>query len=220
MLRLRCTRQHLTPSIICSRPSPEDRRGRWHARTAHMSRELFFFATSSLTSRSCMLHQNRSFYRWAAEDGPATLRSEPATRRAPRMEYQPSLCANAESGGPNFFGVHPEQSGRADSFGPNPSANLVGSERAPVAARSRKSACASGVVVFCAPLPERRGPTMQTVLERIEPAPCSAVFDGECAFCGIGDLGRPTWIFCADCRCQHGVCSACAPAAPEGEDAA
>jgi hypothetical protein len=51
---------------------------------------------------------------------------------------------------------------------------------------------------------------MQTVLERIEPGPGNAVFDGECAFCGIGDVASPTWIFCAECRCRHALCRACA----------
>jgi len=61
---------------------------------------------------------------------------------------------------------------------------------------------------------------MQTALEQNEPGTVSALFDGECAFCGIGDVGSPTWIFCAECRCQHGVCSACAQTALEEEDAA
>jgi hypothetical protein len=61
---------------------------------------------------------------------------------------------------------------------------------------------------------------MQSVLERIEPGRGCAVFGGECAFCGIGDVGSPTWSFCADCRCQHGVCSACAETEIEAEAAA
>jgi hypothetical protein len=42
------------------------------------------------------------------EDGPATIASELATSETPRMKYRPSLCGNAESGGPKFQGVHPE----------------------------------------------------------------------------------------------------------------
>jgi hypothetical protein len=50
---------------------------------------------------------------------------------------------------------------------------------------------------------------MDTVRERIEPAPGRAGFDGECAVCGI-----------RDCGCQHGVCSADAETGLEAENAA
>jgi hypothetical protein len=60
---------------------------------------------------------------------------------------------------------------------------------------------------------------MRTVLEPIEPVAGSAVFDGACAFCGIGDVGRPSWIFYAGCRCQHRVRPVCAQTAMEEEDA-
>ncbi len=61
---------------------------------------------------------------------------------------------------------------------------------------------------------------MRTVLERIEPVAGTAVFDGECAFCGIGDVGIPGWIFYAGCRCPHGVRSVRAQTALEEEAAA
>jgi hypothetical protein len=59
---------------------------------------------------------------------------------------------------------------------------------------------------------------MDTVLERIERVPGSAVFDGECAFRGIGNVASPTLIL--DCRCQHGACSEDAETGREAEKAA
>jgi len=61
---------------------------------------------------------------------------------------------------------------------------------------------------------------MRTVLERIEPVAGTGVFDGKFALYGIGDVGIPSWIFCAACRRQHGVCSVCAQTAMEEADAA
>jgi hypothetical protein len=46
----------------------------------------------------------------------------------------------------------------------------------------------------------------------------SRVFDGDCAFCGIGNVASPTWIL--DYRCQHGVCSVYAETGSEAENAA
>ena len=60
---------------------------------------------------------------------------------------------------------------------------------------------------------------MRTVLERIEPVAGTAVFDGECAFCGIG-VGIPRWIFAAPCRCQCGLFPVYGQTAIEEEDAA